>query len=213
MLADGYPVTLDPLPWPVVLASASPRRQELLKQLIPEFKIDVADLDEDALTVQNPVETAERLALAKAVEVSNRNLQTLVIGGDTVVARGGRQLSKPKSHEEATQMLSELSGHQHRVISAVALVWPGGQYVFSDIAKVRFRVLSLEEIRAYVATGEPMDKAGAYAIQSGASSFVEELEGEIETVIGLPLAKLASALANLVKESFDVSNPFAPKLR
>lgn len=197
MLAVTQPVTQARYLWPVVLASASPRRRELLARLIPEFKIDVADLDEEALVVADPVETAERLALAKALAVARRNPATLVIGGDTVVALGGRQFSKPGNARDGVEMLMTLSGKQHRVISAVALVWPGGQHVFSDVAGVTFRALTTLEVEAYVATGEPMDKAGGYAIQGGAASFVVGLEGEIETVIGLPLSKLDSAMKRL----------------
>ena len=199
MLALTYQVTQARLPWPVVLASASPRRRELLARLIPEFKIDVADLDEEALVVADPVETAELLALAKALAVAKRNPQTLVIGGDTVVALGSRQFSKPGSRAEGVEMLMTLSSRQHRVISAAALVWPGGQVVISDIAEVSFRTLSVEEAEAYVATGEPMDKAGGYAIQGGAASFVARLDGEIETVVGMPLSRLGDALAKLAQ--------------
>ena len=190
-------VTHAPLPWPVVLASASPRRNELLRRLISDFKVDFADLDEEAYVVADPVESAERLALAKARAVAGRNPQSLVIGGDTVVALGTVQFSKPLTEVEAVEMLLTLSGSEHCVISAVALVWPGGEHVFSDVAKVRFRSLTCSEVKAYVATGEPMDKAGGYAIQGGAASFVTELDGEIETVIGLPVAKLAAALDEL----------------
>ena len=188
MLALTNPVTQARYPWPVILASASPRRRELLARLVPDFKIDVADLDEEAFLVADPVKTAERLALAKALAVAVRNPQSVVIGGDTVVELGGRQFSKPRNTRDGIEMLMTLSGKQHRVISAVALVWPEGRHVFSDIAKVSFRELSAEEVATYVATGEPMDKAGGYAIQGGASSFVVGLVGEIETVIGLPVS-------------------------
>jgi len=162
-----------------------------------DFEIDVANLDETALVTPDPVETAERIALAKAVAVSARNPQKLVIGGDTVVVLGDEQFGKPGSHSEAVHMLMTLSSRQHRVISAVALVWPDGRHVFSDTANVTFRALSLEEVNAYVVSGEPMDKAGGYAIQGGAAGFVSRLEGEIDTVIGLPVAMLAAALADL----------------
>jgi septum formation protein len=169
----------------------------LLTRLIREFKVDVADLDEEALVVADPDETALRVALAKAIAVVGRNPDTLVIAGDTVVALGERQFAKPQTQAEGVEMLMTLSGKTHRVVSAVALIWPGGQHAFSDAASVTFRALSIDEVEAYVATGEPMDKAGGYAIQGGAASFVAGLEGEIETVIGLPVAMLAATLIEL----------------
>ena len=189
------------MPWPTVLASASPRRFELLGRLVREFEIDTADLDEEAFVVPDPVVTAERLALAKALAVSERQPGKLVIGGDTVVELEGRQFAKPVSLDDAVDMLLALSGHAHRVISAVALVWPGGSRVFSETARVRFRVISRAEARAYVETGEPMDKAGGYAIQGGAAPFVTSLEGEMETVIGLPVTRLAAELRALADEA------------
>ncbi len=187
------------LPWPTVLASASPRRLELLRGLVPEFEIDVANLDEDAFVVPDPVETAERLATAKALAVAARHLDKLVIGGDTVVALGSKQFAKPRSVDESIEMLMALSGREHRVISAVALVWPGGRRVFSEVARVRFRTITLEEAEVYAATGEPMDKAGGYAIQGGAADFVDSLNGELDTVIGLPTKRLRQELEALSK--------------
>jgi septum formation protein len=149
------------------------------------------------MVVDDPIETAERLALAKAQSVAERHLECLVIGGDTVVALGSRQFAKPESPADGVAMLRALSGREHRVISAIALVWPGGEKVFFDVAKVTFRDLSDDEIEAYVATGEPMDKAGGYGIQGKAANFVARLEGDIETVIGLPIKKLELALSRL----------------
>ena len=147
--------------------------------------------------VADPVETAELLALAKALAVAKRNPQTLVIGGDTVVALGSRQFSKPRSQTEGVEMLMMLSSQQHRVISAVALVWPGGQAVLSDIAEVSFRALSVEEVEAYVATGEPMDKAGGYAIQGRGAMFVRMISGSYSGIMGLPLFETAEMLRRL----------------
>ncbi|MHB8637261.1 MAG: Maf family protein [Fimbriimonadaceae bacterium] len=197
MLALRFPLAPSPLRWPVVLASASPRRRELLARLVADFTVEIADLDEDALTVADPVVTAEALARAKAQLVAGRRPEALVIGGDTVVALGERQFGKPRTAAEAANMLLSLSGVQHAVISAVAVAWPGGSRVVSDVARVTFRDLSREEVQAYVATGEPMDKAGAYAIQGGAGRFVAALDGAIETVIGLPVHKLAAMLDEL----------------
>lgn len=184
------------MPRPIVLASGSPRRRELLKELIPEFEVVVADVDEEALTVEDPFETAERLAEAKALAVSALRPDALVIGGDTVVAlEDGTQLAKPRDAEDARRMLRALSGNTHVVATGIALVSSEGVKIFHDRTHVTFRELAEDEVAAYVATGEPMDKAGAYAIQGGAASFVTLRRGSESNVIGLPLEKLRDALA------------------
>ncbi|MFZ4506815.1 MAG: Maf family protein [Fimbriimonas sp.] len=186
---------------PVILASASPRRHELLRQLVEEFEIVVAGVDEDALTCPDPWETAQRLALAKARAVAEGRPDALVIGGDTVVALaldgGYQQLTKPVDAEDAVRILSLLSGREHVVITGVALVWAEGSLVGFDTTRVRFRSLLEAEIREYVATGEPMDKAGAYGIQGLGGTIVESFEGSISNVVGLPLERLGELL-NLV---------------
>ncbi len=191
-----------PSKYTVILASASPRRQELLKELIPDFEVLPADVDEDALTLPNPWETARQLAMAKAQKVAQQRPEALVIGSDTVVAieiarDHFQQLAKPRDEEDAVQMLKLLSGRQHAVITGVALVKKEEVQVEADTTNVRFRELTEEEIRAYVATSEPMDKAGAYAIQGGAAGFVEQTDGSISNVIGLPLELLKQMLARL----------------
>lgn len=187
---------------PVVLASGSPRRKELLRDLISEFEIVVSDVDEDALTVPDPYQTAEGLALAKAKAVAKLRPEALVIGGDTVVALptgDGRfvQFAKPESKDHACEMLQALSGKTHRVITGLALVSPDHEVVVSDTTHVTFRELSRAEIEAYVETGIPMDKAGAYAIQQGAESFVERVDRSVSNVIGLPMEKLSEELQKL----------------
>ncbi|MCG9894927.1 MAG: Maf family protein [Fimbriimonadaceae bacterium] len=186
---------------PVVLASASPRRQDLLRRLVPEFAVDPPDLDEDALTDPDPWVTAQRLAREKALAVRERHPECLVIAGDTVVAvpseEGGDgwiQLSKPKDPVDAYTMLRILSGRVHTVITGVCLIGPTGMSSYTEAARVSFRDLTDEEIRTYIASGEPMDKAGSYGLQGGAKTFVERIEGEVETVIGLPLERLSELL-------------------
>ncbi len=178
----------------VVLASASPRRRELLATLIPDFEIAVAGVDEEALTVPDPWETAERLALAKARAVADQHRDALVIGGDTVVAVDAEQLAKPLDAEDAKRMLRALSGRTHVVITGVALVGPGREESFTDTTRVTFLPLGEEEIAHSVATGEPMDKAGAYAIQGGAKAFVTGIEGSWSNVVGLPVEALGERL-------------------
>ncbi len=187
--------------WPVVLASASPRRRDLLRELVPEFTVDPADVDEDALTDDDPWVTAQRLAREKALAVRERHPDALVIGGDTVVALEGEagwsQLAKPLDEADARRMLGLLSGRTHTVITGVCLVWPGGLSAFTEATRVTFKAMSEGEIGAYVATGEPMDKAGAYGFQGGARPFVERVEGSVSNVIGLPLERLEEALGAL----------------
>jgi septum formation protein len=171
----------------LVLASASPRRKELLSELVGSFLIDPADLDEDALTIKDPRETAERLAEAKARLVALDHAEDFVLGADTVVACRGVQLAKPNTDAEACAMLGLLSGKTHQVFTGVALIGPGFERVSSEVTQVTFRSLDEEEISAYVATGDPMDKAGGYGIQGGAKGFVARIEGSFTNVIGLPV--------------------------
>lgn len=176
----------------IVLASASPRRHELLKQIVDEFEIDPADIDEDAFTSENPFETAETLALLKAQSVRERHPDALVIGSDTVVALPEgivfRQFTKPTSEEDAFEILSSLRGKSHWVITGVAVVGPNHEWVGHDQTEVEFNPVSDQAIRDYVATGEPMDKAGAYGAQGMGSFLVRELRGNFDTVVGLPVA-------------------------
>lgn len=151
----------------------------------------------------NSERIAKRLARAKALGVAIARPDALVIAADTVVAADDLLLAKPKTKQDALQMLMTLSGREHTVATGVALIWPGangmaaGNHAFADVARVRFRRIAPEEAAAYVETGEPMDKAGAYAIQGGAAKFVETVEGDLDTVIGLPVAALREALLKL----------------
>jgi len=189
------------LRWPVVLASASPRRQELLKQLVIEFTVDSADVEETPLSKENPWQTAERLAADKANVVAARHPSSIVIAGDTVVALEEdnffRQLAKPTNEDNAKEMLRALSGKSHLVITGVCIANAGERDIFSVTTTVTFRELSDEEIEAYVATGEPMDKAGAYAIQGGAKGFVAQCDGSVTNVIGFPVDEIREALLRI----------------
>lgn len=189
------------VPFPVVLASASPRRAELLRRLIPDFVVAAQDLDEDAMTDPDPWVTAQRLAREKALAAFDRWPDHLVIAGDTVVALDvdgtWRQLGKPADEADARRILTELSGREHHVVTGLALRWPNGLDAMTETSRVRFRSLSEDEIGAYIATGEPMDKAGAYGLQGGAREFVESIAGSTTNVIGLPMEKLEEALRRL----------------
>lgn len=178
----------------VVLASASPRRRDLLSRLFADFEIVITDVDESSGTL--PLEKrATELAAAKAAAVWT--MEAIVIAADTIVGLGDEALGKPLDEEEAKEMLVRLSGKRHRVITGVAIRWPEGETAFNDVAELEFRDLTEEEIAAYVATGEPMDKAGAYAIQGGAAKFATSVEGDVDTVIGLPITQLAWRLQAL----------------
>ena len=180
------------LPKKVILASGSPRRREILKQMGIEFEIDVPDVDE---TVEGTPEEmvsllAERKALAVAHKLYDRGENGLIVGADTLVALDGRALGKPADDDEAQSMLRSLSGRSHEVYTGVCVVKVrDGELEIMRVpacTEVRFRELTDEEIDAYVATGEPRDKAGAYAIQGGAKAFVESYNGSKSNVIGLP---------------------------
>lgn len=189
------------LAYPVVLASASPRRCELLRSLIPEFEVIAAEVDEAPLPQEPPEETAVRLARDKALSIYDSRPSSLVIAGDTVVAvavdKALTQLGKPAHAAEATDMLKALSGRSHVVTTGLCLRWPKGMRILAETTTVQFRELSDAEIAAYVATGEPNDKAGAYAIQGGARDFVIRVEGSLTNVVGLPMERLEECLRSL----------------
>jgi septum formation protein len=167
----------------LILASQSPRRSELLRSAGIPFRVQVADVDETPLVGEGPVDYVCRLARAKAQAVSGE----LVLGADTVVVVEGQILGKPVNAEAAIQMLRMLSGRSHEVITGICFAGPE-VVVDADTTTVYFSALSEREISEYVATGEPMDKAGAYGIQGRASCFVERIEGSYSNVVGLPVA-------------------------
>lgn len=173
----------------LILASQSPRRRELLEQLGLEFRVQPADIDEQLRAGELPQPFVERLALEKARAVADAEAdgQTLVLGSDTAVVVDEHVLGKPRDREDALRMLTLLSGREHEVLSAVALVAPKAETVSTQISRVRFRRLSDEEMNAYWASGEPADKAGAYAIQGLGAIFIEHLAGSYSGVMGLPL--------------------------
>jgi septum formation protein len=181
----------------LVLASASPRRRELLTQAGYTFRVHAAQVNEDPLPGEEPIAYVTRLAREKA-EAVFRELSAdghgeplLVLGADTTVTVDGEILGKPENAAEAARMLRLLSGRSHRVMTGVALVSAAATEVAAEVTAVRFLTLSDEEIAAYVATGEPMDKAGAYAIQGRAARWIPRIEGCYFNVMGLPLALVA----------------------
>ena len=177
---------------PLVLASASPRRRELLARAGVSFEVIPADIEESALPGETPGQIAARLARAKALAVAHRlgpDPARFVLGADTIVVLDESVLGKPRDARDAEAMLSLLVGRTHRVITAVVvarsrdLAWRARTVE----SRVRLRPAELDEIRAYVATGEPLDKAGAYAVQGRGRRFVAEIAGSESNVVGLPL--------------------------
>ena len=177
-----------------ILASQSPRRRELLSMLGLEFEIITADIDE-TMDPSMPVEQAVASVCRKKAEAVGQNHPgRLIVAADTIVVVDGRRLGKPRSVEEARDMLRSLSGRSHTVMTGFCL-WQDGRFeTHVEQTHLRFRSLSDREIDAYVATGSPMDKAGAYGIQDQAAIFVEALEGDYYNVMGLPLCSLTTRL-------------------
>jgi septum formation protein len=184
----------------LILASSSPRRQELLREIGIPFQVHAAHINEDQIANEQPSEYALRLAREKAQAVAARYPQSYVLGADTIVVVDGEILGKPKDHSDAARMLRKLSGRSHEVTTAVSLIAPDAvapgtrTETRACTTKVYFRKLTEDEIQQYVAGGEPMDKAGAYAIQGGASRWTDRIEGEWSNVVGLPLSLVTDLL-------------------
>ena len=181
----------------VVLASASPRRHELLRQIVAEFVIEATNIDEDALTLLDPIQTAETLAFEKARAVKGKYVDPVIIGCDTVVAMDGEQFTKPVDFDDAVRILRSLQGRTHQVITGVAVLSATQSVVGHCVTNVTFHDVSDALIEEYVQTGEPMDKAGAYGAQGMGSFLVASLDGPFDNVVGLPL-ELTKALLEAV---------------
>ena len=183
----------------IVLASASPRRANLLKQIGLEFQICPSRVDESAITDTSPDSAVQELALTKAKAVAGNHMNGLVIGADTVVVINRRVIGKPEHAAHAVEILTQLSGVCHEVMTGVALVdlERRREVVWQEKTVVQFRKLHRREILTYVNSGEAVDKAGAYGVQGRAAAFVERIEGCYFNVVGLPLASLVERLWNL----------------
>jgi len=184
----------------LILASGSVRRAEILRSAGLPFTVLSSAVDETPVPGESPKEMVQRLALAKAELVAARAVgPAIVIAADTVVTLDGAMFGKPRTTEDARQMLEKLSGRTHSVITGVALIrLPDVERVeFQEITQVQFATLDDEEIVRYLSSGEPFDKAGAYAIQGLAGRYIPRIEGCYYNVVGLPLARLFSALVEL----------------
>ena len=176
----------------IILASASPRRKALLGEITEKFEVVPARGEEKAGGLP-PEEAVRKLSFEKAKEVFAFHGDDLVIGADTVVALDGRIMGKPKDEKQAFEMLSALSGREHDVYTGVTVMTKDVTVTFAEKSGVLFRRLSDAEIKDYIATGSPMDKAGAYGVQD--SGFVAEVRGSVKNVVGLPVERLANILS------------------
>jgi septum formation protein len=180
----------------LILASGSPRRKELLTKIGLQFEVQPADYDESQISCSDPCEMAKNISLAKARAVAERNPDAVIIAADTFGCLEGILLGKPQTADEAERMLRALSGKPHQVITGFTIIdMSAGKTVTRSVeTTVYFRDLSAAEITAYINTGEPMDKAGAYAIQGLGAVLVDRIEGDFYNIIGLPLSALVESL-------------------
>ena len=192
----------------LVLASTSPRRAEILTSLGISFEVDPSDVDEGIRPGESGEAAASRLAAEKAALVATRRPQSWILAADTLVLLDGAILGKPRDDSDAAEMLGKLAGREHRVVTAVRLrrgADPGREII--ELSVVRISPLSPEEIRWYVATGEPLDKAGAYAVQGLGARFIEAVHGSYTNVMGLP----ARAVYSLLRDSGETTGLALPR--
>ncbi len=183
-----------------ILASASPRRKELLGLVVPEFEIITANIEETCPESVLPENRPEFLALKKAEHIAKSHPESVVIGADTAVFSDGEMLGKPKDERDAENMLALLSGRTHKVITGCAMVKDNQKKSFSVISEVTFYELTEKEIKEYVKTKEPLDKAGAYGIQGKGALLVKEIKGDYFNIVGLPVAELKRKLQDFTDE-------------
>ena len=186
----------------LILASASPRRKELLGLFHVPFTIRVADIDETMDNTKSPFDEVARVSRLKALAVE-RQEDDIVIAADTIVVCDSRVLGKPKNEAEAVSMLRLLSGRDHQVMTGCTVLRGNRAETFTEVTDLHFRALSEKEIARYVASGEPMDKAGSYGIQGGAALFCERMVGDYYNVMGLPVCRLGQVLRTILPEIME----------
>ena len=186
----------------VILASASPRRKELLEKIGLRFKVEPSNYEEDITSALEPHELAQKISLEKAKVVANKHQNVIVVAADTFIVFGDQILGKPHTEKEARKMLEAISGKSHSVITGFSIIDTSNNKTLSKSVetKIYVRKLTLAEIDAYVKSKEPLDKAGAYAIQGLGSVFVEKIDGDYYNVVGFPLSALTEAL-----KEFDIN--------
>ena len=183
----------------LILASQSPRRKELLGLFRIPFRVKVADIDETMDPHAAPYDEVARVSRQKALAIP-RQPEDVVVAADTIVVCEGKVLGKPRTAEEAKQMLHLLSGRDHQVMTGMTVLLGEKAATCTEVTDLHFRQLSDKEIAAYVATGEPMDKAGAYGIQGGAALFCQRMVGDYYNVMGLPVCRLGEILREMAPE-------------
>lgn len=186
----------------IVLASGSPRRKEILENMNLKFDIIKSEIEETIVENESPEELVKRLSYEKAHDIASKNLDSIVIGADTIVVLNNNVLGKPKDEDEAFNMLKQMSGKEHDVITGISILCLGLKKEINDycVSKVKFKNLSDEEIYSYIRTGECMDKAGAYGIQGLGGLLVEYIEGDYFNIVGFPI----SSAAEILKNDFDI---------
>ena len=187
----------------VILASQSPRRKELLGLFHIPFLIRVADIDETMNDALPAYEEVARVSRQKALAVE-RTAEDIVIAADTIVVCQGKVLGKPKDEADAKKMLQLLSGRDHQVMTGMTVIKGSACRTITEVTDIHFRPLSEKEIDAYIASKEPMDKAGSYGIQGGAALFAEKMVGDYYNVMGLPVCRLWQILSDIAPEILDV---------
>ena len=183
----------------IILASKSPRRREILETMGVDFEIDVADVDEGVEETLSPVEAVCEISKRKADAVLSRHKDDdcIVVSADTVVVIDGKIIGKPKDEEDAFNIIKSLSGRTHEVYSGFTVCGNGKLKTDFEVTKVHFKELCDDDIKRYVATGEPMDKAGAYGIQQKGNLFVEYIHGDYYNVVGFPISKICVTILEL----------------
>jgi septum formation protein len=183
----------------IILASGSPRRKQILEQVGLNFTVEVSDYEEKPIPGISPFEFVEKLSLEKAKAVAKNHKDAIIIGADTTVVIDNQILGKPKTKEEAKEMLRKLSGNTHLVFTGFTVIDIRNNKIITKhvITKIKFKNLSDEEIAGYVETGEPMDKAGAYGVQDRGALFVEHIEGDYSNITGLPIVNIFEILKTL----------------
>lgn len=183
----------------VILASKSPRRKQIMEMLDIPFEIIVADIDEKINPNNELRKEIENISFLKALKVFNDNKDAVVVGSDTIVVVNNEVLGKPKNEEDAKRMLKLLQNNMHHVITGVTILANGESETFSNVSEVYFNPLTDEEIEDYIKTKEPMDKAGAYAIQGIGAKFIKKINGDYYSIMGLPLSELNIRIQKYIK--------------
>ncbi len=187
----------------IILASASPRRKEILGNTNLKFEVIKSDIDEVILPEESPCQVVMRLAYEKSMDISYNNKNKLIIGADTIVCLDNIILGKPKDKLDAIEMIKKLSGRTHQVITGISLINLDANKKIIDyvVSNVKFKKLSHEDIMDYIQTNESLDKAGAYGIQGYGALLVEEIKGDYFNIVGLPISKLS----DLLKKHFSIN--------